>query len=156
MQGRFSILGASNPRRKLCSCNWYQEDHDSCTQAGDIGAHAWCVLESLQAWCWQDEWFGLTVEDIRRMEAETQVRTSLFLFLLVWMLTRPNSRKWWAKLPQMILAVLWSSISKNLHCYPPKVAFWFLRFHLSAIGRRGSLVAKTAIENESDLSEACL
>lgn len=25
-----------------------------------------------QAWCWQDEWFGLTMEDIRRLERETQ------------------------------------------------------------------------------------
>lgn len=25
-----------------------------------------------QAWAWQDEWFGLTMEDIRRLERETQ------------------------------------------------------------------------------------
>lgn len=25
-----------------------------------------------QAWCWQDEWVGLTMEDIRRIEKETQ------------------------------------------------------------------------------------
>lgn len=25
-----------------------------------------------QAWAWQDEWFGLTMEDIRGLEAETQ------------------------------------------------------------------------------------
>lgn len=26
-----------------------------------------------QAWCWQDEWYGLTIEDIRQLELETQV-----------------------------------------------------------------------------------
>ncbi|KAI1291982.1 Protein retinal degeneration B [Halotydeus destructor] len=26
-----------------------------------------------QAWAWQDEWFGLTMEDIRKLEKETQV-----------------------------------------------------------------------------------
>jgi len=25
-----------------------------------------------QAWCWQDEYFGLTMADIRRLELETQ------------------------------------------------------------------------------------
>lgn len=25
-----------------------------------------------QAWCWQDEYFGLTIEDVRRLENETQ------------------------------------------------------------------------------------
>ena len=25
-----------------------------------------------QAWCWQDEWLGLQIEDIRRLERETQ------------------------------------------------------------------------------------
>ena len=25
-----------------------------------------------QAWTWQDEWYGLTMEDIRRLEVETQ------------------------------------------------------------------------------------
>lgn len=25
-----------------------------------------------QAWAWQDEWLGLTIEDVRRIEAETQ------------------------------------------------------------------------------------
>ena len=23
-------------------------------------------------WCWTDEWFGLTMEDIRKLEAETK------------------------------------------------------------------------------------
>eukprot|EP00053_Salpingoeca_punica_P015752 m.145750 g.145750 ORF g.145750 m.145750 type:complete len:978 (-) comp16790_c2_seq7:2263-5196(-) len=27
-----------------------------------------------QAWCWQDEWLGLTMADVRRMEAETMAR----------------------------------------------------------------------------------
>ena len=26
-----------------------------------------------QAWAWQDEWVGLTMEDIRRLERETQI-----------------------------------------------------------------------------------
>lgn len=26
-----------------------------------------------QAWCWQDEYYGLTMEDIRRLEHETQL-----------------------------------------------------------------------------------
>lgn len=25
-----------------------------------------------QAWCWQDEWYGLTMDDIRKMEKEIQ------------------------------------------------------------------------------------
>ena len=26
-----------------------------------------------QAWCWQDEWHGLNMDDIRRLEKETQI-----------------------------------------------------------------------------------
>lgn len=26
-----------------------------------------------QAWCWQDEWYGLKLSDIRRLERETQL-----------------------------------------------------------------------------------
>jgi len=26
-----------------------------------------------QAWAWQDEWFGLTIEDIRELERQTQL-----------------------------------------------------------------------------------
>jgi len=26
-----------------------------------------------QAWCWQDEYHGLTIDDIRRLERETQL-----------------------------------------------------------------------------------
>lgn len=26
-----------------------------------------------QAWCWQDEWYGLDINDIRRLEAETKL-----------------------------------------------------------------------------------
>ena len=29
-----------------------------------------------QAWCWQDEWFGLTMEDIRTLEEETKILLS--------------------------------------------------------------------------------
>ncbi len=27
-----------------------------------------------QAWAWQDEWVGLTMDDIRKLERETQVQ----------------------------------------------------------------------------------
>ena len=27
----------------------------------------------IQAWCWQDEWWGLTIERIRLLERETQL-----------------------------------------------------------------------------------
>ena len=27
----------------------------------------------IQAWCWQDEWCGLTIENIRQLELETQL-----------------------------------------------------------------------------------
>ena len=30
-----------------------------------------------QAWCWQDEWHGLTMADIRRLEKETQLALRL-------------------------------------------------------------------------------
>lgn len=35
-----------------------------------------------QAWCWQDEWYGLTMEDIRQLELETQLAlaTKMALF----------------------------------------------------------------------------
>ncbi|EDV21573.1 uncharacterized protein TRIADDRAFT_30191 [Trichoplax adhaerens] len=29
-----------------------------------------------QAWCWQDEWFGLTIQDIRKLEEETKLLLS--------------------------------------------------------------------------------
>lgn len=30
-----------------------------------------------QAWCWQDEWYGLTIEDIRQLELETQLALAM-------------------------------------------------------------------------------
>ena len=30
-----------------------------------------------QAWCWQDEWYGLNMDDIRRLEKETQLALRL-------------------------------------------------------------------------------
>ena len=30
-----------------------------------------------QAWCWQDEWYGLNMDDIRRLEKETQLALQL-------------------------------------------------------------------------------
>ena len=32
------------------------------------------VVAHRQAWCWQDEWWGLTIDDVRRLERETQQR----------------------------------------------------------------------------------
>uniref|UniRef100_A0A3B4B1W4 Phosphatidylinositol transfer protein N-terminal domain-containing protein n=1 Tax=Periophthalmus magnuspinnatus TaxID=409849 RepID=A0A3B4B1W4_9GOBI len=34
--------------------------------------HDVMVRAHRQAWCWQDEWYGLTMEDIRQLELETQ------------------------------------------------------------------------------------
>uniref|UniRef100_A0A672I8I5 Phosphatidylinositol transfer protein membrane associated 2 n=1 Tax=Salarias fasciatus TaxID=181472 RepID=A0A672I8I5_SALFA len=38
----------------------------------DVGKRV-MVRAHRQAWCWQDEWFGLTMEDIRQLELETQL-----------------------------------------------------------------------------------
>uniref|UniRef100_A0A4W5JNL4 Phosphatidylinositol transfer protein N-terminal domain-containing protein n=1 Tax=Hucho hucho TaxID=62062 RepID=A0A4W5JNL4_9TELE len=35
--------------------------------------HDVMVRAHRQAWCWQDEWYGLTIEDIRQLELETQL-----------------------------------------------------------------------------------
>ncbi|CAI5650250.1 unnamed protein product [Oreochromis niloticus] len=39
----------------------------------DVGLRKVMVRAHRQAWCWQDEWYGLTIEDIRQLELETQV-----------------------------------------------------------------------------------
>ncbi|XP_053728547.1 membrane-associated phosphatidylinositol transfer protein 2-like [Synchiropus splendidus] len=39
----------------------------------DVGLRKVMVRAHRQAWCWQDEWYGLTIEDIRRLELETQL-----------------------------------------------------------------------------------
>uniref|UniRef100_A0A672I7M6 Phosphatidylinositol transfer protein membrane associated 2 n=1 Tax=Salarias fasciatus TaxID=181472 RepID=A0A672I7M6_SALFA len=39
----------------------------------DVGLRRVMVRAHRQAWCWQDEWFGLTMEDIRQLELETQL-----------------------------------------------------------------------------------
>uniref|UniRef100_A0A1A7X347 DDHD domain-containing protein n=1 Tax=Iconisemion striatum TaxID=60296 RepID=A0A1A7X347_9TELE len=39
----------------------------------DVGLRKVMVRAHRQAWCWQDEWWGLTIEDIRRLELETQL-----------------------------------------------------------------------------------
>uniref|UniRef100_A0AAR2KSH4 DDHD domain-containing protein n=1 Tax=Pygocentrus nattereri TaxID=42514 RepID=A0AAR2KSH4_PYGNA len=39
----------------------------------DVGLRKVMVRAHRQAWCWQDEWYGLTMEDIRQLELETQV-----------------------------------------------------------------------------------
>ena len=31
------------------------------------------ISAHIQAWCWQDEWWGLTIEKIRELERETQL-----------------------------------------------------------------------------------
>nr|XP_057926098.1 membrane-associated phosphatidylinositol transfer protein 2-like isoform X6 [Doryrhamphus excisus] len=38
----------------------------------DVGLRKVMVRAHRQAWCWQDEWYGLTMEDIRQLELETQ------------------------------------------------------------------------------------
>uniref|UniRef100_A0A5F8HD67 Phosphatidylinositol transfer protein membrane associated 2 n=1 Tax=Monodelphis domestica TaxID=13616 RepID=A0A5F8HD67_MONDO len=38
----------------------------------DVGLRKVMVRAHRQAWCWQDEWFGLTIEDIRKLEKEAQ------------------------------------------------------------------------------------
>lgn len=44
--------------------------HDFALRRTMLSAHT-------QAWAWQDEWFGLTLSDIRRIEAETQRELAL-------------------------------------------------------------------------------
>ncbi|XP_037609179.1 membrane-associated phosphatidylinositol transfer protein 2-like isoform X1 [Sebastes umbrosus] len=39
----------------------------------DVGLRKVMVRAHRQAWCWQDEWYGLTIEDIRTLELETQL-----------------------------------------------------------------------------------
>ncbi|KAL2092645.1 hypothetical protein ACEWY4_012443 [Coilia grayii] len=39
----------------------------------DVGLRKVMVRAHRQAWCWQDEWWGLTMEDIRQLEKETQL-----------------------------------------------------------------------------------
>ncbi|XP_067290043.1 membrane-associated phosphatidylinositol transfer protein 2 isoform X4 [Pseudorasbora parva] len=39
----------------------------------DVGLRKVMVRAHRQAWCWQDEWYGLTMEDIRLLELETQL-----------------------------------------------------------------------------------
>lgn len=39
----------------------------------DVGLRKVMVRAHRQAWCWQDEWYGLTIEDIRMLELETQL-----------------------------------------------------------------------------------
>ncbi|CAH1800392.1 unnamed protein product [Owenia fusiformis] len=38
----------------------------------DIGLRKTMLRAHRQAWCWQDEYYGLSLQDIRRLEAETQ------------------------------------------------------------------------------------
>ncbi|XP_033946821.1 membrane-associated phosphatidylinositol transfer protein 2-like isoform X3 [Pseudochaenichthys georgianus] len=39
----------------------------------DVGLRKVMARAHRQAWCWQDEWYGLTMEDIRQLELETQL-----------------------------------------------------------------------------------
>ncbi|XP_067862305.1 membrane-associated phosphatidylinositol transfer protein 2 isoform X1 [Heptranchias perlo] len=39
----------------------------------DVGLRKVMLRAHRQAWCWQDEWYGLTMEDIRQLEWETQL-----------------------------------------------------------------------------------
>lgn len=38
-----------------------------------LGLRKVMVRAHRQAWCWQDEWYGLSMEDIRQLELETQL-----------------------------------------------------------------------------------
>uniref|UniRef100_G3WL80 Phosphatidylinositol transfer protein membrane associated 2 n=1 Tax=Sarcophilus harrisii TaxID=9305 RepID=G3WL80_SARHA len=42
----------------------------------DVGLRKVMVRAHRQAWCWQDEWYGLTIEDIRELEKEAQLMLS--------------------------------------------------------------------------------
>ncbi|KAJ8286247.1 hypothetical protein GJAV_G00036250 [Gymnothorax javanicus] len=39
----------------------------------DVGLRKVMVRAHRQAWCWQDEWYGLTMDDIRQLELEAQL-----------------------------------------------------------------------------------
>uniref|UniRef100_A0A3P8W177 Phosphatidylinositol transfer protein membrane associated 2 n=1 Tax=Cynoglossus semilaevis TaxID=244447 RepID=A0A3P8W177_CYNSE len=39
----------------------------------DVGLRKVMARAHRQAWCWQDEWYSLTIEDIRQLELETQL-----------------------------------------------------------------------------------
>ena len=39
----------------------------------DYGLRRVMLRAHRQAWAWQDEWVGLTIDDIRKLERETQV-----------------------------------------------------------------------------------
>ena len=39
----------------------------------DYGLRRVMLRAHRQAWAWQDEWVGLTMEDIRKLESETQL-----------------------------------------------------------------------------------
>lgn len=45
--------------------------------AGYPGLRKVMLRAHKQAWCWQDEWHGLTILDIRRLEKETQLALQL-------------------------------------------------------------------------------
>lgn len=40
----------------------------------DYGLRRVMLRAHKQAWAWQDEWVGLTITDIRKLERETQVQ----------------------------------------------------------------------------------
>lgn len=39
----------------------------------DVALRKTMLRAHRQAWAWQDEWFGLTIEDIRELERQTQL-----------------------------------------------------------------------------------
>ena len=51
----------------------------------DYGLRRVMLRAHRQAWAWQDEWVGLTMDDIRRLERETQVCD---LHELIWIRVR--------------------------------------------------------------------
>jgi len=48
----------------------------------DYGMRRVMLRAHRQAWAWQDEWVGLTMDDIRRLERETQVLHMCVLFVM--------------------------------------------------------------------------
>ena len=52
----------------------------------DYGLRRVMLRAHRQAWAWQDEWVGLTITDIRRLEKETQVHVCLLSLVVLVMM----------------------------------------------------------------------
>lgn len=65
------MMLVSMQSRTLQSDFWIQVCNIFC--CFPVGLRKVMVRAHRQAWCWQDEWYGLTMEDIRQLELETQL-----------------------------------------------------------------------------------